>query len=132
AEQGASAAARRLEPADQRREPPLVRERGDRVEIALQRSEPGPLDGVEVHAGLEVVADLALDRGALAIGPRRLLEQAPEEALIVLVELAVDAPARLVGGDRVALLPAVARVGVEVGAGVERAVHRRQVEARRV
>ena len=65
-------------------------------EIGLDRREPRALDGILVHARGEVVADLLLGGRASAHGLRRVLENAPEVALVVHAQLAVRVPAILV------------------------------------
>src|SRR5258706_15592354 len=66
-------------------------------------------------------------------GPlRQLVEDAPQVPLVLLRELAVNVPARLVGWDRIVLLPAAAAVLEEVHARIDGAIHGRDIEAGRV
>ncbi len=87
----------------------------------------GFVDGGGVHAGGEVVADLLLD-GVAVFSGGCVLQDAPEELLVVVGELGVDAPGGLIGGDGVVLLPAAAGELVEVDAGVDGAVEVGDVE----
>ena len=98
----------------------------DDAETGAAGVDAGFVDGGGIHAGGEVVADLLLDGGA--VGGGCVLEDAPEEVLVVVGELAVDAPGGLVGGDGVVLLPAAAGVLVEVVAGVDGAVEAGEIE----
>jgi hypothetical protein len=52
-----------------------------------------------------------------------LVENAPEELLVLLIKLAVDAPDRLVAGNGIVLHPAAAGVLVEVHTGVGGLIH---------
>src|SRR5207253_2584330 len=76
--------------------------------------------------------DLLLHRGAARRRLRILLEDSPEVARVLVGHFAVDAPRGLVGRDGVVRYPAAARVLIEVDAGVDLLVHRRDVEARRI
>ena len=93
------------------------RKRIDTCELELNRLQTERIDGCSIHAGGEVVAHLLLHGSAvlrLCIG----LENAPQELLVFVAKLGVDAPAGLVGGDRVFLFPAAAGELVEIHAGV--------------
>ena len=104
---------------------------GDEAEAGDGGGDAGLVDGGGVHAGGEVVTDLLLD-GVAVLGGGCVLEDAPEELLVLVGELAVDAPGGLVGGDGVVLLPAAAGELVEVDAGVDGAVEVGEVERGRV
>src|SRR5580704_12097034 len=80
-----------------------------------------------VHARSEVVANLLLNRSAI-LRFRVSFKDAPQKLLVLVAELRIDAPARLVGGDRVVLLPAAAGELIEVHTGVYRAVEAGDVE----
>ncbi len=104
----------------------------DEVQRRLQRTRAQRLREGVVGAGREGVADLLLRQRAAIDLHGQAIEDAPQHALVVLLHLAVDVPAGLVGGDRVVLLPAAAAVLVEVDAGIDGPVHGRDVEHRRV
>src|SRR5262245_47382617 len=107
-------------------------EAANRIDLGLERAEPELVDRPLVHARGEIVADLSRDRVARFGRVCRILQDAPEVATVVVPELRVDAPAGLIGGNRVVLPPAAARVLVEVGAGIRRAIHGRDIQAWRV
>src|SRR3546814_6619845 len=75
-----------------------------------------------IYAGGKIIAKLALI-GCAVLARGQIGEDAPEVALVVVVEFAVHAPAGLVVGDRIVFLPAAAGVLVKVFAGVGRGVH---------
>ena len=100
----------------------------DLIEIRLQRLGAEPVDGGLVHTGAEVVADLLLVRVAAGGLFGKLVENSPKELLIVLIKLAVDAPARLVGGDGIVLHPSTAGVLVEIDARIGGFIHGGDVE----
>jgi pimeloyl-ACP methyl ester carboxylesterase len=110
------------------------RARRDRIEVRVRarlaelRATPGaPRDEAFVvhrtHADPRCL-DLTLDPN-----DRRLLEDAPQEKLVLVRQLAVDVPARLVRRDRVVLDPSAAGVLVEIGARIDGTIHRGGVEA---
>ena len=90
------------------------------------------LDGGLIQARREIVANLLLRCVATVLLAGKLVEDSPEIALVILRELAVHAPPRLVGRDRVFLHPSATGVLIEVHAGLRGFVHRIHVEARRV
>src|SRR5580658_3272436 len=101
----------------------------DPVEIWPQRPGAEAVDGGFIHASAKVIADFLLV-GVAATGlPGELGENAPEELLVVPIELAVDAPTRLVSRDRIVLHPSTAGVLVEVDARVGGLVHGGDVES---
>ncbi len=106
-------------------------EADDEAEAGDGGGDAGFVDGGGVHAGGEVVTDLLLD-GVAVFGGGCVLEDSPEELLVLVGELGVDAPGGLVGGDGVVLLPASAGELVEVDAGVDGAVEVGEVERGRV
>ncbi len=132
AEEHSAASEAGVQPAEERGDRLGVRDLVDRPHVGADRIEPGLVDLRQIHAGSEVIPELAqLGIGGAGVA-RRLFEEPPEELLVLVVELAVDAPARLVGRDRVLRPPAVAGVGVEVDTGIDRPVHESGLEARRV
>src|SRR5580698_10865417 len=80
---------------------------------------------------MKEVTDLLLI-GAPVAQIAGLFEKPPEIELILVSQLAVYVPARLVSRNRVVLHPAAAGIGVEVLARINRPIHRSGVEARRV
>jgi hypothetical protein len=115
---------------EQRPQLALRADRGHAVEVRVERRGPEALDGPFIHARHEVVADLLLGRVPPRGLLRELVEDAPEESLVVLAELAEHVPARLVRRQRVVLDPAAARVLVEIHARIGVAIHGVHVEAR--
>src|SRR4029077_691891 len=77
-------------------------------------------------------ADLLRVGVAAGGGTGRLLQHPPEEAPVVLRHLGVDVPGGEIGGDRVLLQPLATGELVEIDARIDRAVHYRGVEARRI
>src|ERR1700735_657624 len=89
----------------------------DRLQSAQRRLVAQRIDGCGVHARGVVVANLLLDGspvGSLGVS----LQDAPQELLIVIAELGVNAPPSLVSGDGIILHPAAAAELIEVRAGV--------------
>ncbi len=101
--------------------------RANAVEFRLKRRNSLLIDGVYVHAGSVVVANL-LGIG-VAIGRRGgFLEDPAQNGPITLRELAEPSPRGLVGWYRIVLQPGSARVLVEVIAGVGTFVDRGKIE----
>ena len=90
------------------------RDRLDPVQEGAQRLRAGGGDPGLVHARGVVVAHQAADRVTGVARRRGLLEQAPRELLVVVVELDVGAPHRVLGRDRVGREPPRVDVVVEV------------------
>ena len=124
------AAGARLQFADPRAERALVLHRIDARQVGRERCAADFFDGIDIHAGGEVVADLLLSRCALGSHLRRVLEDAPEVMLIVVVELAVHAPARLVRGNGIVLLPAPAGIRYRSSQASMLGVDRRRIKTR--
>src|SRR5205823_11032105 len=82
----------------------------------LQRPPARFLDSGFVHAGGEIIPDFLLHSASARCALRQAVENSPEKLLVLALELAVDAPARLVGRDGVVLHPSVAGEPVEVDA----------------
>ena len=95
----------------------------DLVKRGFQRVGAKLLDPSLVHAGGEVVPDFLLVRVSARSVPGQIVENAPQESLIILSQLAVNAPAGLVGGNRIFLHPPAATVLVEINAGVGALIH---------
>ena len=123
-----------VEPGHQLREVGLRLERIDGGQVGGDGLRAGLLDGLLVHAGEEEVADLALLRRALGVRASRPQPRAGPRGIarFSVAVLPYTLPARLVGRNGVPLLPAAAGEGVEVHAGIDRAVHGRRVETGRV
>jgi hypothetical protein len=60
-----------------------------------------------------------------AVGAEAPASRPPQVLLVVVVELAVDAPPRLIGRNGILPHPAAAGIGIEIDAGIDRPVHRR-------
>src|SRR5713226_2541332 len=99
------------------------------VEIKLQWPPARFLGRGFVHAGGEIVPDFLLRKASAGSDLRQAVENSPEETLIIVGELAVHAPARLVGRNGVVPDPSPAGELVEVDAGIRRLVHCARVEA---
>src|SRR5204862_8116361 len=98
------------------------------VEHRLERRGPELLDARLVHARLEVIADLLLHGIAIRLRLAGFLQDAPEEARVLVAELSVHAPRRLVRRDWIVLDPSAADVLIEDVARVRRAIHRSAVD----
>ena len=107
-------------------------ESGDLLQRRLEGSDSKLLHRRFVHAGGEEVADLLLYRRPSGTALGRFLEDSPEELLVLVGQLAVDAPARLIGRNGVPLHPAAAAELVELHAGIGRSIQRGQIQARRI
>src|SRR5208282_1432171 len=103
----------------------LVKVRSERVGAKL-------LNRGFIHAGGEVVPDFLLVRVAAGSVPGQIIQNPPQESLVILSELAVNAPAGLVGGNRIFLHPPATTVLVEINAGVGVLIHEFSVESRSV
>ena len=105
-------------------------ERGNAVELGLERGNSQLVHGGRVHAAGVFIADFLLVGGARGGGRGRggLLENLPEVQAVQLEELGEAAIAGLVGGQRIALEPAVATEAVKVVAGVYGLVDERRIE----
>ena len=90
----------------------------DGVQRGSKRRRASLFHGSLVHAGAEEIADLLLVRRAPGRGFGGLLQYAPQELLILLRQLAVDVPARLVGRNRIQPVPVAAGVAPEIDARV--------------
>src|ERR1700686_1506958 len=76
-----------------------------------------------------IVADLGFYRAACALRFGCLLQDAPQKAFIVLFELRVDVPARLIRRNGVLLNPGSTGIAEEIGARVRGAIHRGDIQA---
>ena len=92
-----------------------VPQRGDLLDVGLERRGALLFDGGFVHAAGVVVADLL--RGGVAV-PGGRLEHAAQHLAVAVLELVESAPSRLIGRNRVVRDPAAARELVEVAAGI--------------
>ena len=113
-----------LEARDLLLERSLVVNRGDPVELSLERRDPGRLDRGLIHAAPVEVGELSL------LGPRRrrrpggeLLQGLVQDLAVPLVQLVERAPARVIGRHRVLLQPPAVGVLVEVAAGGHARIH---------
>ncbi len=99
------------------------------LKIALNRRQAALLDSRLVQIGLVEVARLLLGRALRRGGLGQALELGAQARRGLLVQDVEGAPARFVGRDLGGLGPGSVGVGVEVVAGLHRAVHARGVEA---
>ena len=74
----------------------------------FKRRGPGFFNGRFVHARGEKIPDLLLNRVTARRRTRRVFENSPKKALVLVGQLAVDAPRRLVGRNRIFLPPPAA------------------------
>ena len=95
---------------------------GDGVHRGLERRGSGLLHGWFVHACAKEIADLLFVRGSCRRGFRGLFEYSPEVLQVLLRHLAVDAPPRLVGWNRIQFVPIAAGEAPEIHAGVHPAI----------
>jgi hypothetical protein len=102
-------------------------EGGDVFQVWFERRQPAPVNRRLVHAGGVVVADLSRRRVAAA---RRTLEDPTQDLVVPFLQLVEAAPARAVGRNGIGGEPSAAGELVEVGARIDRAVERGQLEAR--
>src|SRR4029077_15536547 len=86
-------------------------------------------DGLLVYAGGVIVADLLVDGATGGAGLGGGFQDIAQDELVVALQLGIDAPARLIGGNAVLLHPAAAGVGVEVGARINAVIHGSDVES---
>ena len=102
------------------------------LELRFERGGAESFNARLIHATGEEVSELLLHGSTGGLSLCEIVEDAPEELIVVIGQLAVDAPTGLIGGDGIVLHPAAATELVEVHAGVGRAVEGWQVEAGRV
>ncbi len=102
------------------------------IQFGLNRRNATLLDRGFIHARGVEVTDLLLDRIPLLIRLGRLFQHSAQEDQIVLIELSVHRPGRLIGRDRILLLPSTAGVAIKVHAGIDGFVHGGNIEARAV
>ncbi len=114
---------------DFKREILLALERCDAVEFCLQRLETCGFDAALVHACRPVVANLLLDRAAIASALAGRLHGVAKHAFVPDFEAASGAPIDLVGRNRISSQPLAAREFVEVVTGIERLVDHVGIEA---
>ena len=101
---------------------------GDAVQLRLERRDAQLVDCGRVHARGVLVADFLLVRAARGRGRGGLLQYLPEVQAIQLKKLGEAAVGGLIGGQRIALEPAIAAVLVKVVAGVHGLVDQGGIE----
>ena len=109
----------------------LVRDTGDAVERGFERPQPLALDGRFVHVARVVVPDLPRLGAGGRPAARRFLDQLGRPLTRQLVEHGADAVGTAVGRDLGRLQPGSVRVGEEVVARRDGAVHAVQINAAR-
>ena len=109
-----------------------VGNRGDPVELFLERRDPGRFDRGLVHAARVEIRELSLlgTRGS-RLSHRQLLQGLVQDLAVPLVQFVERAPARVVGGDRVLLEPPAVGVPVEVAARGRVRVHVSRIQSSR-
>ncbi len=122
--------AHRVEIGEKRRQSIRRRERGHFRQRRIERRRTLGVDRGFVHAGRVVVADLFRLRIRVRI-PAGVFEDLSERCVVALLQLLAAAPGGTVGGNRLVLRPAAARVRIEVVTRIRAAIHELQIEARR-
>ena len=107
----------------------LVGDRGDAVQLRLQRRKAARFDAGLVHPRGVIVGDLAGVTAGGGIGLVQALHQVGEALLGLLEHVETGAQAGAVGRDLGGLLPRAVGVGVEVVARLHRLVDAGQVDA---
>src|ERR1019366_5536241 len=79
------------------------------------------------HTRAVEVTDLLFDRAAILCF-RVFHQNSAQVGKVVFIELAVNAPRGLICGNGIFLLPASARIAVEIPARIDGFIHRRRVE----
>ena len=100
----------------------------DPVQLLVQGRESGPIDGCLIHAGGIVVANLPRRGRPVRRWNGRAFQDVAEHRPVLILQLGVHAPARLIRRNGIVLEPGAARVGVEVGAGIDPRVHGADIE----
>ena len=101
----------------------LVLDSRDAIEHGLQWLEAGFVDGVLIHAGGVVIADLLLYRSPIGRRLGRIFQRVAHGGNIPDGQRVKRAPSALIGGDRISLHPLAAGVLEKVRAGVEGLVY---------
>src|SRR5689334_22286484 len=104
-------------------------ERGYALEIFVKWLRTRSSNRAFIHAGRVIFANLSLDSGALRIWPGRFFKNLPQNQPILLLQLRIDVPTRLIRRNGIVLDPSSAYVLEEVRARVSRPINRPQVEA---
>jgi hypothetical protein len=101
---------------------------GNRIQLRAKRRQAALIRRRLVHASSVEIADLPSERIALRRGGCAF-ENAVEQVEVVLVELAIDIPTRLVRGNGILLFPSSAGILIQIDARVDRLVQRSQIQA---
>src|ERR1700730_563691 len=107
-------------------------QRGYFIESRLQGRGAGFFHRRLVHASVEEIADLGFHQTATGSRFGSLFENAPQEALVIFREFAINIPTSLVRRDRILLDPSPASVTEKIGTRIGRAIHRGDVQARTI
>src|ERR1700733_1689394 len=97
----------------------LVFDRGDAVELRLQRGDAFCVHGFFVHAGTVEITDALIDTVATRSAGRRLLQNVVLDAAIAFANFTETAPSRLVRRNLGALDPVATGVLVEIHARID-------------
>ena len=106
----------------------LVLQVADAVELRLERRQPFGVDGLLVHAGEVIIADLLRHGVAMGIGLGGLVENLAEDLAVALLQFGEAAPPGLVGRNGIGFDPSAAGVLVKVHARVRRFIQGLNVE----
>src|SRR5690242_15416926 len=107
----------------------FVLDTSDPVELWLQRRRSLPFDGILIHAGGVVIADLLVYRAAFRIVCRSFLENVAKDKAIALGQFSVAAIGTLICRDWILLEPSAAGVLIEIPAGIGALVHQVGIKA---
>jgi len=122
-EEKAAASHAQMQTAQQNGEIFALGQRVDAFQVGAQWLAASLLDGCLIHAGGEIIADLLRVRRTVGSRIRRLLQYTPQKMSIVLIQLFINAPARLIRWNGVVLLPTAAGVPIKILAGIDRPIH---------
>jgi hypothetical protein len=103
-------------------------DRVNAVQFRLQRSDAELVHGGRVHATGILIADFLLVQGACGAGRGGVFQNLSQVQPVEFAQLRKSPVDRLVGGQRIALEPAVATVAVKIFAGVYRFVDQPGIE----
>ena len=102
----------------------------DAFHLRQERLDSELLNGWLVHAGGVIIASFLGDAIARDVRFRSIFQNRPQLGAILVLELAVRAPTRLVWRNGILLDPPAAGVGVEVHARIDGAIHGGNIQNR--
>ncbi len=89
-------------------------DRGDEVEVRLQRLDPHRVDRILIHAAVVIIPHHLLERGGAGLQGSGALADGAQVGLVAFGQLGEAAPARLVGGDGRVLDPLAVGVAEKI------------------